>query len=128
VSEKNLQRCTERDNLESGERNGTLEISKNEENTKLVPITCAICLASYQTGETVVWSSNSACCHVFHEDCISKYLETIKGAGYPCPCCRQRFCDMSSLNPQKKQQPDTTRNREDFEADETRSQYNYVDL
>jgi hypothetical protein len=58
-----------------------------------VPNYCAICLESYQPGEVVAWSSS--CKHVFHQDCIARYLsiKIIRGDA-PCPSCRQQFCDL----------------------------------
>jgi hypothetical protein len=51
---------------------------------------CTICLSIYKVGSDVVWSSNAACEHVFHQDCIEKWL--IKQREGPlCPCCRRDF-------------------------------------
>ena len=59
--------------------------------TETVSNCCAICLESYQPGEVVAWSSS--CVHVFHQDCIARYLSTkLIGKEMPCPSCRQKFC------------------------------------
>ena len=62
------------------------------QSTKSVPNGCAICLERYLPGDTVVWSTNIDCSHVFHQTCILSYLIKIcdKDAS-PCPCCRQNF-------------------------------------
>jgi hypothetical protein len=58
-----------------------------------VPNCCAICLESYHPGEVIAWSSS--CMHVFHQDCIARYLSTkLIGEDMPCPSCRQKFCDL----------------------------------
>mmetsp|Transcript_33356 Transcript_33356/g.60111 ORF Transcript_33356/g.60111 Transcript_33356/m.60111 type:complete len:315 (-) Transcript_33356:125-1069(-) len=73
-------------------------------------IFCAICLMEYETSERVSWSSNPACTHVFHEDCVVQWLVALgktksKMQRYSeapteaqllnyqleCPCCRQEF-------------------------------------
>ena len=58
------------------------------------PITeqCAICLMSYNCGDTLVWSSNPSCIHSFHYDCILSWLLKRRNKStLPCPCCRQSF-------------------------------------
>lgn len=75
-----------------------------------VPIFCAVCLMEYEVSDRVCWSSNRACTHVFHEDCIVQWLVSSgrtksKRRWFPenpsekrlmcyeleCPCCRQEF-------------------------------------
>lgn len=74
-----------------------------------IPGTCIICFEKFCAGETVVWSDDTTTCkHVFHEDCMVRYLATnstnkpgdslvhrAAGGSYnenPCPTCRQPFC------------------------------------
>eukprot|EP00538_Stauroneis_constricta_P011336 CAMPEP_0119547676 /NCGR_PEP_ID=MMETSP1352-20130426/1739_1 /TAXON_ID=265584 /ORGANISM="Stauroneis constricta, Strain CCMP1120" /LENGTH=636 /DNA_ID=CAMNT_0007592663 /DNA_START=355 /DNA_END=2265 /DNA_ORIENTATION=+ len=57
---------------------------------RLVPTTCSICLCDYEVGSDIVWSSNSACDHVFHTECIEQWL-TKQREGPLCPCCRRDF-------------------------------------
>lgn len=50
----------------------------------------SICLCNYYPGNTIVWSSNEACEHAFHEQCISQWLMKQRD-GPLCPCCRRDF-------------------------------------
>jgi len=51
---------------------------------------CTICLTRYIPGDSVVWSINRRCNHVFHETCITSWLAR-KRKHPQCPCCRQPF-------------------------------------
>mmetsp|Transcript_20918 Transcript_20918/g.44123 ORF Transcript_20918/g.44123 Transcript_20918/m.44123 type:complete len:287 (+) Transcript_20918:525-1385(+) len=68
----------------------------NEETSRLVPATCAICLIPYAPGCYVSWSSNNQCTHAFHRDCILMWL--LKKEEPLCPCCRGEFVLESILN------------------------------
>ena len=57
---------------------------------RLVPNVCTICLCNYEIGSDVVWSSNEACEHVFHGQCIEQWLMKQR-EGPLCPCCRRDF-------------------------------------
>jgi hypothetical protein len=48
---------------------------------------CPVCLSGYQDGDGVSWSTNTACEHLFHKDCIRAWL--LKH--YDCPMCRNTF-------------------------------------
>lgn len=69
---------------------------------RLVPNVCSICLSNYAVGNTIVWSSNEACDHVFHEGCILQWLMKQRD-GPLCPCCRRDFVldpyDMEDIDP-----------------------------
>mmetsp|Transcript_14562 Transcript_14562/g.26267 ORF Transcript_14562/g.26267 Transcript_14562/m.26267 type:complete len:495 (-) Transcript_14562:100-1584(-) len=76
-----------------------------------VPAFCAICLGEYSPSEPISWASNPDCTHVFHQECIVKWLNTLGrktskyqrfsddppsvvqllNYGLECPCCRQDF-------------------------------------
>ena len=56
-----------------------------------VPAQCCICLEKYQIGDSIVWSSNPKCPHVYHEECMHSWLSKM-GEGH-CPTCRQLFCE-----------------------------------
>jgi len=81
-----------------------------------VPIFCAVCLEEFGDGERVTWSANADCSHVFHEDCIVRWLVSLGrtkaktqrfsdeptesqllGYDMECPCCRQDFVMKSDL-------------------------------
>jgi hypothetical protein len=48
--------------------------------------TCPICLEAISEGHLVSWSQRLPNCrHVFHKDCIQKWLDS---SHYGCPCCR----------------------------------------
>ena len=78
---------------------------------KPVSNTCAICLDAYAVGDVVVWSTNQACQHVYHEDCVVDYILRVKyneetfhppNQKTPCPICRQPFDEISSKKRTKK--------------------------
>jgi hypothetical protein len=50
-------------------------------------VRCAICLAPYVKHERVCESNNMSCLHVFHEDCMVKWLKI----HIRCPVCRQPY-------------------------------------
>jgi len=52
----------------------TRHLEEGEVVTKTFPNCCTICLASYQEGETIAWSSNPDCCHAYHQSCILDWL------------------------------------------------------
>jgi len=70
-----------------------------------VPISCAICLDSYEVDDLVVWNScDGKCPHAFHESCISmwcirKIEENPRCESVLCPCCRQAFVLIKSEEP-----------------------------
>ena len=68
-----------------GGKNGTkdLETTSKEEGDD----GCPVCLSGYQSGDEVSWSTNTACEHLFHKDCIHAWL--LKH--YDCPMCRNTF-------------------------------------
>jgi hypothetical protein len=82
---------------ESADTTGQLKLP----NGKLVPNCCAICLGSYSVKETIVWSSNPDCQHVFHQECVVGWLVKMQPAT-PCPCCRQEFTDLEDVRKERK--------------------------
>jgi len=77
--------------------NGSLKLTTGA----LVPNCCAICLGDYEVGDQVVWSSNQACPHAFHQDCILDWLIKMQPET-PCPCCRHEFTDWVKFSRERK--------------------------
>ena len=94
-------------------------ITHNSQKQRTVPIFCAICLEQYLPSNTISWSSNNKCTHVFHKDCIVQWLVSLGRIKWKnnitstneknwalflsekqlmqydleCPCCRQAFIE-----------------------------------
>ena len=89
------------ENVEAGDFQeidaGLLQLGDISNGNRQVPSACAICLSSYEVGDSVCVSPNEHCVHVFHTDCavtwLSKKTQTL------CPCCRQEFCDIDTRAP-----------------------------
>mmetsp|Transcript_10598 Transcript_10598/g.15989 ORF Transcript_10598/g.15989 Transcript_10598/m.15989 type:complete len:266 (-) Transcript_10598:117-914(-) len=45
--------------------------------TRNVPNLCVICHEEYETSDKVCWASSSDCTHVFHEECIVRWLTSL---------------------------------------------------
>ena len=61
---------------------------------RIISDSCTICLSPYEIGDTVVWSENPECIHVFHESCMLSWLmkrPNRRRQLKPCPNCRQAF-------------------------------------
>ena len=54
---------------------------------------CAICLESYRPDDSIVWSANAACVHIFHEQCMLSWI--MKRFKPDCPVCRQNFVNLT---------------------------------
>ena len=73
-------------------------VEEDEEELKSVPNSCAICLDTYVSGDTIVTSCNPLCPHAFHQECIVEWLVKMQ-EGTPCPCCRRTFVELSPSRP-----------------------------
>lgn len=101
---------------EAKEKPTPKDINENGER-RSCPIFCAICLNEYETSERVSWSSNPACTHVFHEECITQWLVSLGRTKskmqqfsddpseaqllnyeLECPCCRQEFIETDNAD------------------------------
>lgn len=47
-------------------------------------VECSICLDQYFVGETICWAKTNKCNHIFHQDCIVRWLQDHD----ECPLCR----------------------------------------
>ena len=66
-----------------------------------VPNLCTICLENYQPGDTVTWSTNDECPHVYHRACVATFFAHGKKKGRKsclCPTCRQEFIALPASN------------------------------
>lgn len=91
---RSLQTNQEPVSLEEGPV-GHLVVSRTFASRELhAPNFCAICLESYSTGESITWSLNERCQHIYHTTCIINCFacEMNKGCPCLCPTCRQIFC------------------------------------
>lgn len=52
---------------------------------------CPICLEIFKPGEEVLISKASECRHIFHEKCLSQWLNLHD----ECPCCRMSYLKQS---------------------------------
>jgi hypothetical protein len=50
---------------------------------------CEICLDDFVADDTIAWSGNEACHHVYHKDCLLEWLA--QGRSGACPICRVEF-------------------------------------
>ena len=79
----------------------SMDIENGQEqsaSTNLVRGNCVICFEDIEAGETVVWSEDKACLHVYHKECMVAYLahkkrsiKEIELDENPCPTCRRKF-------------------------------------
>ena len=85
-----------------------------------VPNLCAICLDHYSLGDTLVWSANAECSHVYHRDCLITYLAHSQGDSHPCPTCRRegfvQFPDKDSSKRESSKSNDLSAVEEDEEV------------
>ncbi|OIW16627.1 hypothetical protein TanjilG_01866 [Lupinus angustifolius] len=75
----------------------SLERLKYEEDASLSKEQCAICLEEFCNGDESKLLVRTQCLHVFHEDCMIKWLQRCSNVNqsYSCPMCR---CQISSKN------------------------------
>jgi hypothetical protein len=101
VSTSALDIMIDDDLLSTCRNNGLVRLTPS----RSVPNCCAVCLCSYDVGETVVWSSNPKCIHAFHYQCILDwFIKKIltEGGTTPCPCCRQEFTELIEQSCERK--------------------------
>lgn len=79
---------------------------------------CEICLedfddASSVNNNSIVGSPNPACSHVFHEECIVKWLERKR----TCPCCRAPYLENAATTDiEEGTTEDVSEEEEEYEA------------
>ncbi len=59
----------------------------HDTNEMYSPRVCPICMESYTDGDDIAWSYNEACTHVFHRECIVRWLMK----NDDCPMCRASY-------------------------------------
>mmetsp|Transcript_1400 Transcript_1400/g.3061 ORF Transcript_1400/g.3061 Transcript_1400/m.3061 type:complete len:398 (+) Transcript_1400:297-1490(+) len=69
-------------NDDSSNENQLLDSNDDDDNNNLtlcreVTNSCAICLSSFEADETLCWSSNPSCQHVFHSHCLQSWLSAM---------------------------------------------------
>ena len=62
------------------------------------PASCSICLEEYRVGDNIAWSRHPECNHVYHRECIGKWLESKSS----CPICRKPFYRKKKVIQQEK--------------------------
>jgi uncharacterized CHY-type Zn-finger protein len=103
---------TDSTTIQPGNEEESAAVNKNNKlRRRQVPIFCSICLSEFDLSQQICWSSNTACTHVFHSDCMIQWLVALgrkhssmkRFPWYPtewqlvghyelqCPCCRQEF-------------------------------------
>lgn len=65
---------TERTSNTSGTSSKTEKSLNDIPETRNVPNLCVICHEEYKMTDKVCWASSSECTHVFHEECIVRWL------------------------------------------------------
>jgi hypothetical protein len=69
------------------EESTTTMTAGHDKNGTMGSLDCDICLLPYEVGQRVAWSTNAACSHCFHLDCITDWL--VKHTS--CPNCRAQY-------------------------------------
>ena len=73
--------------------NDTIELLK----TRIETDDCSICLDNYKGGNIVTSITILKCGHVFHSDCINKWIKFNGKISY-CPLCKDQISNMKTLN------------------------------
>mmetsp|Transcript_58374 Transcript_58374/g.142749 ORF Transcript_58374/g.142749 Transcript_58374/m.142749 type:complete len:824 (-) Transcript_58374:34-2505(-) len=74
----------EDEDISDGNRSVSSSSSSSSALSSLSKPCCSICLESFRIGDTISWSTSSACPHVYHHACIREWL--LRKVG--CPYCR----------------------------------------
>lgn len=97
VSSRSTEKVCPDVNLSGGSTENELEPGSQHQQKQQIrkfDSICSICLAGYEDNDVAVWSSNSLCPHMFHEECI---FEWISQGRTTCPCCRRNFIKMKDI-------------------------------
>lgn len=93
----------------------TLPIEDEDGKLRCVSGHCAVCIAEYTAGDSVVWSTSEKCPHVFHDECILMWLSKGKKR---CPICRNIFAPTKNASDHIKEDlPESERSEDIQERD-----------
>ena len=73
----------------------------SDKEKQMISGTCIVCFEEFVITDVIVWSEDPKCSHVYHKECMVKYLASnahrkinsrLDVNDNPCPACRQNYC------------------------------------
>ncbi len=83
---------------DGSETNSSLWVHCEKRPRRVADGCCAICICDYEVGNKVVQSPLDECPHVFHQECIFRWL--VEKRMTSCPVCRHLFVPRESISDQ----------------------------